>query len=103
MLLAATRAGVAEALHAEMAHSQTQVLDRLGKQLPGMYDKAYRWVAEMEEIARFAGEDPAAEAIYQGTARLYERLAADAAGEGREIAALDAFLAQRGSTGSSPG
>jgi hypothetical protein len=56
-----------------------------------MYSKAYRWIAEMEEIAQFVGEDPAARNFYEGAARLYERLAADFAGEREEIAALDAF------------
>jgi len=95
MLLAATRAGVAAELHAEMGHSQKALLERLSRQLPEMYGKAYRWVAEMEEIARFAAEDPAAAAIYEGMARLYERLAGDFAGGGEEIGALDAFLGRR--------
>jgi len=41
-----------------------------------MFDKAYRWVAEMEEISAFLGDLPAAP-IYQGAARLYEAIAAD--------------------------
>jgi len=95
MLLAATRAGVAAELHAEMGHSQKALLERLARQLPEMYGKAYRWVAEMEEIARFAGEDPAAAAIYDGIAQLYERLAGDFAGSGQEIGALDAFIGRQ--------
>jgi hypothetical protein len=46
----------------------------------------------MEEIAGFTAADPAAAAVYQGIARLYERLAADQAGEKREIGALAAFV-----------
>jgi hypothetical protein len=57
-----------------------------------MYSKAYRWVAEMDEIADFVGEDKAAHAILSGTARLYERLAEDFAGDKAEINALEAFL-----------
>src|SRR5579871_1121351 len=92
MVLAATRAGVAAALHAELEFSQMALLERFGQTLPDMYGKAYRWVAEMEEIARFAEQDPGAAEIYQGAARLYERLAADAAGDRQEIEALDRFL-----------
>ena len=57
-----------------------------------MYAKAYRWVAEMQEIAAFVGEDKAAHSIFDGAARLYERLAEDFAGDKAEIAALEAFL-----------
>lgn len=94
MFLAASRAGIADALHAEMRRSQTELLARLSEDIPRMYDKAYRWIAEMEEIARFAGGDAGTRSIYEGAARLYGRLAADAAGERASIAALDAFIAQ---------
>ena len=93
MILAASRDGAAPALHAELAESQPQLLARFGKGLPDMYAKAYRWVAEMREIAGFLGPDDPARLIYEGMAGLYERLAADAAGDKRDIAALDAFLA----------
>lgn len=91
MMLAAARAGTAEDLRAELAASQPALFGWLTRQTPNMYSKAYRWVAEMEEIAAFVGEDPAARQFYQGAARLYERLAADFEGERKEIAALDAF------------
>jgi hypothetical protein len=45
----------------------------------------------MEEIGDFAGEDPAAGALFQAAARFYERIAADVAADGTEIAALTAF------------
>jgi 3-hydroxyisobutyrate dehydrogenase-like beta-hydroxyacid dehydrogenase len=91
MMLAATRAGTAEDLRAELAASQPALFAWLTRQVPNMYSKAYRWIAEMEEIAQFVGEDPAARNFYEGAARLYERLAADFADERKEIAALDAF------------
>src|SRR5262249_19161294 len=94
MLLAATRAGAADALRRELADSQPALFAWLSRQVPGMYPKAYRWVAEMEEIADFVQEDGAARGIFEGAAELYERLAADAAGDRREIGALSAFLAQ---------
>jgi len=91
MMLAATRGGSAEALHAELAESQKPLFAWLTRQVPGMYPKAYRWVAEMEEISAFAGEDPAAGAFFAAAAQFYERMAADVDGEGRETAALTAF------------
>ncbi|MBW8270420.1 NAD(P)-dependent oxidoreductase [Caldovatus aquaticus] len=94
MMLAATRAGAAEALHAELAQSQPQLLAWFGRMVPGMFAKAYRWEGEMEEIADFVGRDRGESAIYAGAARLYARLAADQGGERREIAQLEAFLRQ---------
>jgi 3-hydroxyisobutyrate dehydrogenase-like beta-hydroxyacid dehydrogenase len=91
MMLAAARAGTAEDLKAELSASQPALFGWLTRQVPNMYSKAYRWVAEMEEIAQFVGEDPAARQFYEGAARLYERIAADFEGDRREIAALDAF------------
>ena len=60
-----------------------------------MYGKAYRWVAEMEEIAGFVGDDPAAAMMFRGLARLFERLAADHRGGGNEIGAIEAFVSPR--------
>lgn len=68
------------------------LLSRFTKSVPDMCPKAYRWVAEMQEIATFAGDDEATKAIYQGFALFFERLAADYAGERAEIAVLDGFL-----------
>jgi L-threonate 2-dehydrogenase len=75
MMLDASRAGVAAALRRELEESQPHVFAWLSRQVPRMYGKAYRWVAEMEEIAAFSHDDPATEAIYQGLARLYEDFA----------------------------
>lgn len=84
MMLGATRSGAAAALAQELAESQPQLLAWLARQVPRMYPKAYRWVAEMEEIAAFAAADPAAAQLYQGLARLYERLATAAAEDERK-------------------
>ncbi len=91
MMLAATRGGSAAALHAELAESQKPLFTWLTRQVPNMYSKAYRWVAEMEEISDFAGEDPAAGALFKAAAQFYERIAADLDGDGHETAALTAF------------
>jgi L-threonate 2-dehydrogenase len=95
MMLAATRAGTAEALHQELSASQPQLLAWLSRQVPAMFPKAYRFVAEMEEIAEFVGEDPAARQMYEGYAQLYERLAADLDGDKKEIDALAAFTQRK--------
>jgi len=95
MMLAATRAGTAEALKAELSGSQPALYNWLTKQMPKMYSKAYRWVAEMEEIAAFVGEDPAGAKFYQGAAELYARIAADFDGPNKETAMLDAFCAKK--------
>lgn len=92
MVLAASRAGAAPALHRELAMSQPQLLRRFQSALPDMYPKADRWVAEMREIAAFAGEDGATARLYGAVADLYERLGADFSGERLEIARIDAFL-----------
>jgi L-threonate 2-dehydrogenase len=75
MILGAIHADCADELRAELAESQPNMLAWLARQVPNMYPKAYRWIAEMEEIAAFLKGDPAAPAIYQGIARLYARVA----------------------------
>ncbi len=92
MMLAATRFGAAPALAAELAASQPDLLAYLTRSVPDMYPKAYRWVAEMQEIAAFAGENAATRGIYTAIAALYDGLAQDAAGPRHDVAALDAFL-----------
>jgi L-threonate 2-dehydrogenase len=92
MMLAATRAGSADALMAELQGSQKEMLAWLKRQLTAMPPKAYRWVAEMQEIAGFVGDDPAAADLYQGAAEFYERFAEDFAAGGKEAKALAGFL-----------
>jgi len=94
MMLAATREGAAAALFTELQRSQPGLLAWFEHQVPTMVPKAYRWVAEMEEISAFLGEKDAASTILEGMARLYERIAADDAGDKAESRALSAFLAQ---------
>ena len=81
MMLAATRDGSAEALNAELAESQPALLGWLTRQTPSCTRKAYRWVAELDEIAAFVGKDHAENAMLAAAARLYERIAADVEGE----------------------
>ena len=92
MMLAATRGGSADALFAELSGSQPQVLAWMKRQLSIMPPKAYRWVAEMHEIADFVGEDPSGHELYVGAAHFYEQIAADFDGDKAEVNALMAFL-----------
>ena len=97
MLLAATRGGTADALFAELQGSQPQMLAWLKRNLSLMPPKAYRWVAEMHEIADFVGEDPSAHELYVGAAHFYEQIARDFASEKHDVSALEAFL-RKGAT-----
>ena len=76
MLLGAARFGCGDALIAELTESQPEMLARFRDGIPRMYDKAYRWVAEMEEISDFLEQNPASRDIYAAIARLYGYLAA---------------------------
>jgi L-threonate 2-dehydrogenase len=96
MMLGAARFGCAEALVAELSQSQPQVFKYLSASIPRMYDKAYRWVAEMEEISDFHGSYKPAADIYAAIARHYEALAAAEAeaspGPDNPIKTLDRVL-----------
>ena len=96
MLLGAARFGCGEALIAELSKSQPEMLQRMRRGIPGMYDKAYRWVGEMEEISDFLKANPPSRDIYAAIARLYEFLAAGEAeavpGPDNPIKTLDRVL-----------
>jgi 3-hydroxyisobutyrate dehydrogenase-like beta-hydroxyacid dehydrogenase len=91
MVLGAEKAGVSAALHAELADSQPALHQYLTRRLPDMYPKAYRWVAEMEEIAKFLDGAAGAE-MYRGAAALYQAIAQEFAQQGTAIATLQAFV-----------
>ena len=76
MMLGATRGGTADALLQELSESQPMLLNWMRGFVTRMPPKAYRWVAEMEEIAKFQEDDKAAAAMYLGIARFYEQIAA---------------------------
>ena len=92
MMLAATRGGSADALFAELKDIQPHMLAYMNRSLAIMTPKAYRWVAEMHEIADFVGEDPAGHELYSGAAHFYEQVAKDFDGDKKEVNALLAFL-----------
>ena len=94
MMLAATRAGSADALFAELSSSQKEMFAWFKRGLALMPPKAYRWVAEMHEIAGFVGEDPTAHELYEGAAHFYERIAEDFDGDKKDVKALTEFLSK---------
>lgn len=92
MMLAATRAGVAEMLRGELDRSHPAFITNFQRAIPDMFDKAYRFDGEMKEIADFVDEDPQARQMYQAISEFYTRIAADHAGKRAETGALAAFL-----------
>src|SRR5262249_53222991 len=96
MMLAATRGGSSDPLLAELKVSQPHLLPWLYRSLSVMPPKAYRWVAEMHEIANFVKEDPAAHELYTGAAHFYEEIARDFEGDRKQVSALEAFLNKAG-------
>jgi hypothetical protein len=99
MLLAATRGGTADTLLAELQGSQPHILAWLKRNLSLMPPKAYRWVAEMHEIADFVGDDASAHEMYAGAAHFYEQIARDFAADKSQVSALQEFL-RKGGAGS---
>jgi hypothetical protein len=47
----------------------------MDRAVPDMRPKAYRWVAEMQQIAEFVGNPDEGATIYEGAALLYQRIA----------------------------
>jgi putative dehydrogenase len=95
IMLAATRAGVAELLRRELDHSLPAFITQFQRAVPDMFDKAYRFDGEMMEIADFVGEDKQARQMYQAISEFYTRIATDHAGKRNETGALAAFLKQK--------
>lgn len=95
MMLAAIRAGVAEELRGELDRSHPALVANFKRAVPDMFDKAYRFVGEMQEIADFVGEDQQARQMYQAIADFFARIAADHEGEHEETGALAAFLKKK--------
>jgi 3-hydroxyisobutyrate dehydrogenase-like beta-hydroxyacid dehydrogenase len=75
MFAAADRSGVGPALRAEFEEHQQALTAWIGRQIPQIEPKAYRWIGEMREIGAFCAGDPVAQ-IYEGLAQYYEAIAA---------------------------
>jgi len=77
MALGAARNGAAQSFLDELQASQPQLYAWLSRQLPIMYDKAYRWDNEMREIAKFLAPEAGSVGMLTGAADLYRHIAAD--------------------------
>ncbi len=94
MMLGAMRNRVAPLVKEALGDSLPELLGYSARQMPRMYPKAYRWVAEMEEIAKFLEDDPGASQMLAGAAKLYKQIAEDfekRASDGT-VATIDGFL-----------
>ena len=80
LLVAARKLGVEQALEKELRDSQSDAFDRHMKSIPGMPPKAYRWVPEMQEIAKTFGELGMTRNIFLGASDIYEMVAATSLG-----------------------
>ena len=94
-VLAATQAGVADALRKEVETHVPDLARLLQRLTPQSYGKAHRWVAEMEEIGHdFAGV-PGGPGSYHAAAELFSAVAA-AVGQrgapGNLVDEMDAFI-----------
>ncbi|HEY1504803.1 MAG TPA: DUF1932 domain-containing protein [Stellaceae bacterium] len=94
MMLGAMRNNVAPTVREALADSLPDIFGYVSKQMPRMFPKAYRWVAEMEEISKFLAADPGASQMLAGAAQLYEQIAGDFPDrkEGGAVGAIEAFL-----------
>ncbi len=81
LLVAARKLGVEQTLEKELRDSQSDAFDRHMKQIPGMPPKAYRWVPEMQEIAKTFGELGMTRNMFLGASDIYEMVAATALGK----------------------
>ena len=68
--------GTGEAFFEELRFSQAELLAWLENMVPAMPPKAYRWIGEMEEISKAIGKAGLPPTMFEGTARLYERIEA---------------------------
>jgi putative dehydrogenase len=94
MMLGTLRNNVSPTVKDALADSLPDVLGYVARQMPRMYPKAYRWVAEMEEISKFLAADPGASQMLAGAAKLYAQIAADFEKRDKDgaVAAIDTFL-----------
>jgi 3-hydroxyisobutyrate dehydrogenase-like beta-hydroxyacid dehydrogenase len=81
LLVAARKLGVEQALEKELRESRNDVFDWQIKTIPAMPPKAYRWVPEMQEIAKTFGELGMTRRIFDGATDIYEMVAATPLGK----------------------
>jgi len=81
LLVAARRLGVEQALEKELRESRSDVFDWQMKNIAVMPPKAYRWVPEMQEIAKTFGELGMTRRIFEGATDIYEMVARTSLGK----------------------
>jgi 3-hydroxyisobutyrate dehydrogenase-like beta-hydroxyacid dehydrogenase len=70
-MVTAEGAGLRDTLERELAESQPGLLEAAQRGVPGMVPKAYRWVAEMEEIAATFAAHGLTPRMLEGAADVY--------------------------------
>jgi 3-hydroxyisobutyrate dehydrogenase-like beta-hydroxyacid dehydrogenase len=81
LLVAARKLGVEQALEKELRESRSDVFDWQMKNIAVMPPKAYRWVPEMQEIAKTFGELGLTRRIFEGATDVYAMVAATPLGK----------------------
>lgn len=81
LLVAARKLGVEQALEKELRESRNDVFEWQMKNIAGMPPKAYRWVPEMQEIARTFGELGLTPRMFEGATDVYAMVAATPLGK----------------------
>ena len=81
LLVAARKLGVEQALEKELRESRGDVFDWQMKNIAVMPPKAYRWVPEMQEIAKTFGDLGMTRRIFDGATDIYEMVAATPLGK----------------------
>jgi 3-hydroxyisobutyrate dehydrogenase-like beta-hydroxyacid dehydrogenase len=81
LLVAARKLGVEQALEKELRESRADVFDWQMKNIAVMPPKAYRWVPEMQEIAKTFGELGLTRRIFEGATDIYAMIAATPLGK----------------------
>jgi len=92
-MVTAEGAGVTGVLRAELADSQPHFLAAAERGVPGMVPKAYRWIAEMEEIAATFGDAGLTPLMLRGAADVYRLVEAGRAAADEPLDDLDAVVA----------
>jgi len=75
LLVAARKLGVEQALEKELRESRNDVFDWQMKSIASMPPKAYRWVPEMQEIAKTFGELGLTRRMFEGATEIYGMVA----------------------------
>jgi 3-hydroxyisobutyrate dehydrogenase-like beta-hydroxyacid dehydrogenase len=91
MALAAMRFGAGETLRQELLETRPGLIGFLHPATMRMFDKAYRYAGEMQEIADFVAEETAGKAIFEAFDEVYRHLAEDRRGPNQDIDLLRAF------------